>query len=84
MERVDTQWGGRESGRGDLEALTSIVIGSWSICKACMMLRMKYHGRALPVHVYPPDFKTREFLCSVVQATRKLRQHRPGIKTLHS
>ena len=56
MQRVDTQWGGRESrgggggggGGGDLEALTSIVIGSWSICKACMMLGTKYHGWALP------------------------------------
>ena len=65
MQRVDTQWGSRESRGENLEALTSTVIGSWSICKASMMntvIGIKYHGWTLPcVCVYPPDFKAHDY-----------------------
>ena len=36
-----------------------IVIGSWSICKTCMMLGMMVGH--YPVRVYPPDFKAHDY-----------------------
>ena len=83
MQRVDTQWGGKESWGKDLEALSSTLIGSWSICKACMMLGMKYHGRALPCVCWSTWFQSTRlpFVIVYCKQLETLRQHRPSIKT---
>ena len=80
MQRVDTQWGGRERRGEDLEALTSIVIGSWSICKVCMVLGMKYHGRALPCACLSTWFQS-TWLPFVIVYCKQLKNY---TTTLHS